>query len=353
MTNLNSLIYVLYGKLYSMGGNALNIKTIRLGKEQYLLLEKEVINKLGKIFNNKVSSIPYYNDKESFGDMDLLVEKPKPSDLKKLLSDLFNSKDYYFNSDIVSFEYKDFQIDLIFTDKEIFDSSLFYFSYNDLNNLLGCIYRSHFNLKFGYNGLAYPLRYKDGLVNENIIVSRDRREIYEFIGLDYERYLKGFDTLYEIFDYVISSKYFNHEFFAYSNLDAANRTRNKKRKTYQEFLSYLKEKGYDLNHSITKLKTTDRYLEYIDGYFKGSDIINNINHIKFEFEENQKIKEKFSGAIIMDLIPEIKGKELGAFIKYFKKNFETEEVFSKFVKEQNSHYIKDLILEMYGFFKEK
>jgi len=59
-----------------MGGTALerfNIVTRRLDKEEFLTLENEVIEKLSKYFLNGIYKIPYYREKKTFGDLDLVV----------------------------------------------------------------------------------------------------------------------------------------------------------------------------------------------------------------------------------------------------------------------------------------
>lgn len=328
-----------------MGGNAIkNIK--RYSKDDYLVLEKDVINKLKQKFSN-VKNIPFYSEKESFGDMDLIIEKPKPTkkELDQFLIDLFNTKEIYHNSDVVSFEYSEFQIDLIFTSKENIETSLFYFSYNDLNNICGKVYKQ-FDLKFGHKGLYFPLRGVYNTEISEILISKDCKKIYQFADFDYNRYLKGFKNLNEIFEFACSTKYFNSEKFQLENIGHQDRTRNRKRKTYMEFLKWLENSNYkDVKYKFNEDKTN--YYQMIDNFFPEANFLKKLNEFKEQTELYKKINTKFNGNIIMELIPELTGKSLGNFITNFKNSFKTKDGFNSFVLNNDQQTINDLIKKTY------
>lgn len=334
-----------------MGGNAIKkIPLVRITKEEYPELEKDILTKLNILFpNQEILTIPYYKNKKDFGDIDIIIEKPKWFSIRSIIS-MFQTREIHRNSDVISFEYRNFQVDLIFTSKQNLTTSVFYFSYNDLNNLVGRF--SHkFNLKFGHDGLSYVQRNKSENSVGKIFLTKEPREIYEFLDYDYDRYLKGFYEIEDVFKFVCSSKYFNTDTFEYENLNHQNRTRNKKRKTYSMFLDWLKTSEYS-NKKFQYSKNKNEYLKMINDYFPKSNLIEKIRIFKENEERISKIKDKFSGFIIMKLIPNLLGKELGSFINEFKKKFNTIEDFYKYIEVNEQEDINQMILSTYKL-KEK
>lgn len=304
-----------------MGGNALkHIQTVRLNADEFKILESEVVEKLKGIFGNsrRIKPTLYYRNKPDFGDLDVLIEYPllPREEMKDVLHSEFGSSDYYFNSNVISFDYKKFQVDLIFTQKPLFNTSFFYYSYNDLNNLVGRIAHK-FGVKFGHMGLDYPLRDSKGQMMARIELSRDCERIYDFLGFDYTRWEQGFDDLEDIFNFVVSSKYFTPTPFYYQNLNHQNRTRNKKRKNYRAFLEYLDKNDLLENEGYGFYSTKRAYIEKINEYFPDANIYEEIAKAQIENEIRDEIKSKVNGSIMME-ITELKGKELGAFIGEFK-----------------------------------
>ena len=55
-----------------MGGNALTVFTRRYSKQEYLELQEELVSKLSNIYNT-VLTIASYSNKDSYGDLDLIV----------------------------------------------------------------------------------------------------------------------------------------------------------------------------------------------------------------------------------------------------------------------------------------
>jgi len=178
------------------------------------------------------------------------------------------------------------------------------------------------NFKYGPDGFKVKCITENGLT-EDIVISKDSKKIFEFLGFDYERYLKGFDTLEEIFDWVINSKYFNYEKFLMDNLNHIDRKRNKKRATYQKFLEYINTK--DLNslpkHEFNKEKET--YIDIIDNYFPEVKLVEKLAELTTKDAYNKLIAERFNGNLIMEWTG-LKGKELGECIVNFKKYIEVQ-----------------------------
>lgn len=349
-----------------MGGNALNIETKRLSREEYFKIVEEVYPKLMELINVKTPKfdvydemncvpfyiIPAYKTKESFGDMDIILNKAHYdlTDMKSFLvklKELFNYTDIYINKPVVSIDYKGFQIDLIFMKQKYMKSSLFYYSYNDLGNFMGRI-AVRLGVRYGHFGLKYKVETeeRDKLLGEFVLTSEPRHS-FEFLGFDFDRFLEGFETLEDVFDYVISSKYFNKEIFAYENLDHQNRTRNRKRDSYRKFLEYIEPKTFEEKNIPSK----EERMEMIFNTFPEVELEKKILELKEKEKVQKQIKEKFNGNLLMELFPELSGKSLGQFIGNFKSTFESDEDFNKFVLNNIQEKINNTLEMYYETFK--
>jgi len=303
-----------------MGGNAFE-GLVRLEKKAFLEYEAEVIGWLSEKFE-KTAPTKYFTSKDSFGDLDVLVEKPKLD--RAEFEDWLSSKgvdpqtEIKYNSDVISFKFKDFQTDLIFVPTQFFETAQFYYSYNDLNNLAGRI--SHkFGVKFGWDGLTYQIRTEGGQRAKKIQLSTCPRSIYEFLDLDYDRWLNGFETLEDIFAFIESSKYFNPTIYAFENLNNINRTRNRKRKTYQEFITRLENKEYATYYEFCRDKSA--YLIKIQNAFPEGDVLGELKKFAEESKKHDERKEKFNGKLVMELTGAT-GPEVGKLIGEFKREIE-------------------------------
>jgi hypothetical protein len=303
-----------------MGGSAIKTVSIkRLPKEEFEPYTRDVVSKLLTKFSY-ASPLRYYHNKPDFGDLDIVMnlsEDKSRDDTTATIIELFNSREIHKNGNTYSFEYKKFQVDLIFTKDEDIQSTEFYFSYNDLNNLVGRIAHK-FDLKFGFDGLNFVIRDHHGSLFKRILISKDERKIYEFLGLSYGKFLQGFDEVSDIFDFVISSPYFDSEIFNYENLNHQNRTRNKKRKNYAGFLEYLQKHNICKSYPFEKDKS--KYIQVIDTYFPEAQLIKRLDEIQTEFQYQRSLREKFNGDLVMKLTG-LHGKDLGKFIYNFKKQY--------------------------------
>lgn len=298
-----------------MGGNALkSIILRRVDRSEMNTLLPEIQGKLLTYFS-KVEPLKFYHNKPDFGDLDLMVPAEEMGmDLNSFLKSL-GAQEIYKNDHTISFDYQLFQVDLIGTPLHNWETTRFYFSYNDLFNLVGRLAHK-FGLKLGHEGLHYPVREESGNLVKRIEISKDPEKILQFLGLDYGRYQQGFDEVTDIFQYVISSPYFNYKIFDYDQLNHTNRTRNRKRKNYAGFLEYLELNRVEGEYQFSKDK--DVYLEMIDQFFPTSNFLKELNQIRQEFQRRRELSIKFNGELVMELTG-LRGKELGEFIFEFKK----------------------------------
>lgn len=314
-----------------MGGKALKIaETERKTTKQF----NQIVNEIVPIIQNKLGTevhvVKCYREKETHGDLDLLLRidhkfHNKGINLKTFVKDTFDPTEIFSNGSVISFDYDKFQIDLIPVKESNWEASRDFFDQDPTGNLMGKIAKK-FGLKYGFEGLVFPYRSQTGSVYGNITISKDSQHIFEFLGFDYNRYLQGFDTLEEIFEYVINSYWFKSKYFKMDQLTSIDRKRNKRRESYQKFLKYVHKRRFKLFFK-TIFNNLPKYKEHKELFH---DIIDkNFPEVKFkqklqEFKkkelEHRIINSKFNGSIVMEKYPELKGKELGQIMGSFKKD---------------------------------
>jgi hypothetical protein len=324
-----------------MGGQALkNTFTRRYNKDEFDLLTPIVKEKLEKYFK-KVYLIQGHRNKETYGDADFLVLiDDNELNINTILNDEFFTKEIFKNGNIYSFEYKEFQIDLILTTQSKWETSINYFNWSDLGNLIGKVAHK-FGLKWGFEGLVYVYR-TDGKVLGNINVSKDYREVLTFLGFDSDRYDLGFKNLDEIFDYVTSSKYFNPWMFDFETLNRINRERDQKRTTYANFVKHvtpMKEIGQDAYFYFYPNKSV--YLGHIDFNFPG--FLKEYNELEIIENRRLKVKSIFNGKLVMEAYPNLKGQALGNALHKFENAFASKYEFEESILTINN--TKSVILQ--------
>lgn len=336
-----------------MGGKALKFaNTRRYIKDEYLAIADDVSRQFNILFPQCTNTvIPSFFNKQDFGDLDILITSDNlPGNYIELIKTTFNPMEILNNGDVLSFDYKNFQIDLIKHPEKIFNIAKTYYSYNDLGNLIGKV-AYKLGLKYGHAGLAILLR--DGTNHFGTIeLSTNPEIIFNFLGFDYNRFLEGFNDLNDIYDYVVKSRYFNPDIYLLENNNHRSRVRDKKRTSYIGFLEYIS--GLDVNSDkIYKYKPKKEYLHNTLDYF-GSDITNQYNSEWVKLENQKQAKVKFNGTLVSE-ITGLTDNHLGEFIQLFKQQQEKmfDGDFIKYVLDTEQTKINQDIENLNNFFKPK
>jgi len=291
--------------------------------KEYFEIAEEVL-RLAPSFADRSAIIPAYSEKESFGDLDcLVVVSAHVADLKEKLRTLFNPTDIKKNGGVWSFDYKKLQIDIICTSPRLFNSSLHYYSYNDVSNLVGRAAHK-MGLKYGHQGLILPVRADDTHEIGNVELSIDPREMFEFLGYDYDRFQQGFKNLEEIFAYVTTSPYFDKTAFDEENLNHINRVRNRKRPTFTNFVQWLGRPENANISSFTYEKDKTSYIQKALEHFAHNNSKVQLAAILDAHKKREDAKTKFSGKIISE-ITGLQNRELGEFKSRFTKQWKSKE----------------------------
>lgn len=334
-----------------MGGNALAIvgaKTKRLNKKDFELATSKVVS----VLNNAISyanstgivsivdaphEIKAYRQKETFGDLDLLVDSDLFSvySYEQLLVDM--AKEFNFNGEL-PFKPKDsndmtfsfgvpdinepdtfFQIDIIGSKKEYYNFHSSYLNWNDLGNLVGVVASKTKFLKYGHDGLQYLFRDGDNLF-ASVVLTRDWDEALKMFGYDPAIYKQGFDTLEDIYKFASSSIYFDPILYSFDQRNHVQRIRDRKRPTYNGFLKWIEENDSKGVFASTKKNTPEEWKAIVYSTFPWFSEYEKDTLAKFELDKQIKkeIKKYFNAPILLQYKPELKYEEIGTYLNHLK-----------------------------------
>lgn len=297
-----------------MGGNNLSVPSVRLNKEDFEILSL----RLEREFSYG-DTIPSYEEKQTFGDLDYLyITESGYGNSQYVVHKLHNCgltvfEKPVFNGSVTSYGVSlpqgIFQIDFIGVPNQSYDFAYNYFAFNDMGNLLGRVAR-RIGLKLGHNGLWYIQRSpdNDSEVLKEHLLTLNWDEALEHLGYDVERHHDGFDTLEDIFEFVMSSRFYDFDKFDLSRRNHKSRIRDAKRPNYRAFLEYAQT-----HQKVNNIDTVGHYRtyhfgrfpEFYDSYFVELDK----HKVKLLF------KEKYNGNVVSE-ITGLSGKELGQFMAW-------------------------------------
>jgi hypothetical protein len=324
-----------------MGGNSLkNVVTRRYARDEYYVLKQCILNKLqGHIDQYHVPK--EFPSKESFGDLDVLMVCPSSINIRNLIQELFHPTEINHNGDVYSFDFEQFQIDFILVSKEQFENAIIYFSYSDLGGLIGNICHK-IGLKYGIQGLWMNVHTKESdptTTSTKLILSTNVQQIFDFLGYDYERYMKGFENENELFQWIISGKYFRRFYFDDDQLNHAHRQRTSKRPIYIKFIAYLNEQQIPSNEIENRDELVRSIREQALIYFDKQQAYDQGINLR---EEKRQYREKYNGLYFTDI--DDSKKMIPVHMKNFEKRFgKTDEEFRQWVIDTDHETIKSEI----------
>lgn len=322
------------------GGNL--FKAGRVSKERYNEIVASLIPVLDKHFGNAYRIPVAYREKIDYGDVDIILDAGYVQNNLTWERELFDDLgieglyDVHRVRNVVSMLYMNFQVDIFLVGSRRLESTYNFMSYNILGNLVGRLYHK-FNLRYGEDGLFYVLRGFNNHISKEISVTRDMEKMLTFVGLSYERWKQGFDNLQQIFDYVISSKYFCSNSYDEKYFNVQKRATE--RPDFLKFLDYLKENSIDKNYPFDRNK--DIYLDEIDEFFRTDLKTANAEH-KAKQLVIEEVSKKFNGKIVMEILGVDGGEKLGKFIGSYKNS--KDDKFNEFILASTEKEIETDIL---------
>lgn len=312
-----------------MGGTALKhlgFESRRISKQEYFEIVSE-IKEISKSHFSAFRDILHYTSKPDHGDIDFVcIDKPplrEPTNFKEI----FGARYYSQNSCVHSFDYKGVQIDLATTNNvESFTYYYLFSCFSPMGNVLGRLVKQK-GLKWGIDGLTYPIKLSDSEQLGNIRVSYEFphttfEKLLEFVGLKhnfgdcFERFKNSFETQEDIFKWLSGSSLFNKDIFAFENLNHVNRKRDKLRKDYHNWLEFIKDKPNKFVGNEDKTV----YIKEINNHFH-SNIHKEAEELIAKHTYKKFLKEKFNGKMVSEWTG-LQGQELGKVIKSYRESIE-------------------------------
>lgn len=303
-----------------MGGNLFKKDTIkRYNKEEYENLIKLVKEKLSKYFDKftETISLPSKND---YGDLDMVytLRNGEQINWNQIKNDL-EYTEIHHNGPYTSILYKDeFQID--FNHAKNFEFMHFITSYSGIFHLIGWSIKKQ-NIKFSDDGIYYVFS------NIKVLLSSDVTKIFEFLCLNYERFIKGFQTETELFEYVYNCKY-----FIMLENKSSRVEKNCNRPIFLKFFEYIKTKD-DFRENYLDNLTQNYILKFFDKELQFNKIIS-------DMKKSAEIRKYYNGEYIGNFSYK-KGRDLGNLMIKIKENSDFESIFLS----QNIDKINSLILK--------
>ena len=323
-----------------MGGNAFPTAG-RLSKSHYDMLSMG----LQEIFNRGQidAKIPLsYRSKDSFGDMDVIV--PNREEAEKILKQMGPVLDIVWNLQgynvLIAYLGQNVQVDLNIVGEGNMDFAFWYFSYNDLGNLIGRIAHRQ-GLKFGHDGLWYPHRINTTAVGDYLLTNDIEKALW-YLGFDVQKYFDGFENLEDMFRWVVDCVNFEGAAYPLEHRNHKARTRDSKRKNYNAFLEWLYNGGFDLTWVESDkgdwLKTHFMHWPELKKQYDAAEE---------NFKRRAMWKVRFGGEVAMALTG-LKDRELGLFVSYLREMFPVEQFY-----DTDHEVAKNFVARAYTEFKTK
>ena len=291
-----------------MGGHAIK-SSCRMSRTTYNSVCHYLLQKLCEC---TFKIVPSLDDKESFGDVDLIVSCQDIATIVNDLEPIELTKNGHVTSIGIVFDGVTVQIDLVSVNVAMIEHVATYMSYGFFGMCVGLALARQ-DLTYGIHGLETK--------QERVLLSQDSDAILEFLGID----LKGVATACELVDSLHLSKI---------DLDVIVKCAHKydRLKAHKPlFLEFAEKQQLHKDPDLKELA--------IDYFGKRGDM----NEYTAKIERKQFIAQKFNGGIVMSLTGLEKGEDLGKFMAHLRKTVLTDD--DIFIKTNEE--IHDLITNYY------
>lgn len=303
-----------------MGGKALKtIQTRRYNKDEFEKV-KILVGNFNLFSQGRIHVVDCYFEKETFGDIDVLVEMTSENSVENILKNI-KYNEIHRNGNVVSFDVNNnFQCDLIKVKSEDWLFAKVFYAYNDLGLILGRMTRN-LGFTFGFDGLKYKVysANKTSKLGE-IFLTKNPQEAFEFLDLNWNRFLKGFNTMTDVFDYVFTSKFAVARLFDKDFQNSSNKRKDAKRQSVTLAEKYVKLHNDTISYQVSS-EFKDNIVEILNNQFPKVNLKIQIQKLYSNYDNEKLASEIFSANDIMNLIKDLQGAKLGQILNLFKKRF--------------------------------
>ena len=256
-----------------VGRSLIYTKTFKKSAIEYFTIKQHIFAGLIET-GVSYSEILETPEQTYFNELTILVKLKSQNPIE--IVSKFNPREKMCNRNIYSFDYclpgNHEPIQVNFIDVQNLAMAQFYYSYRDVNTIISRLANST-GITYGSTGLLLNL-YKNTVLPQKasvcletlgeIFLSDCPSEICQFFGLDYSTWVAGFTKKTQIFNWLISSPYFQRDLFMIQS-------RSTKKQLLNDFVQFLKtvsDKTYsdELNPFINLQKTAIEYFDKLDNY---------------------------------------------------------------------------------------
>ena len=303
-----------------MGGNAFNVDThgfitSRMNKSQYATLSNFILPFL-RLYFRTVAIPPEAPGKLTFGDLDIMVSKPldlHPHDaILQLCSKALGSRCKAFiyspgTSNIaVTLDGAIFQVDVHFVERDdIWEVDYWMHSWGDMGMIVSSTIKAWGLRLSSSRGL-----WVDVPEHGALMLSLSMARITEFFGLDWERYLQGFETTDDLFEWIEGIKINGDKVGIKSKGKVEKRAHNDR----QMWVAYW-SRGEDIAYEPSNDEQQQVFQRAIEFFEKRKEL----EDIKTEIAWKKMAREKFNGNRVMEWTG-ANGKTLGLLMKNLKED---------------------------------
>jgi hypothetical protein len=232
------------------------------------------------------------------GDIDIVVAGKKYD--PAWTDERFDSKGFVKSGDILSFECRGFQVDLIHVPRASFRLACIYF-HADFGIIIG-VFAKSLLLKFGHEALSARISSRGGDIP--LLLSRDADNIFSFFGLPpFPEH--GFDGVQHMFDYIKLGRFDVRAMKKVHNYSVRDRIR--KRVNFADFLELVDNMEGTANQE-------DIVAEAAEYFGKTEELKALLNKI----HTDEHVASIFNGQIV-SAATGLTDKALGEFMRAFKK----------------------------------
>lgn len=296
-----------------MGGKLFDLT--RMPRAEYLEREAEIRAYMDRAMPGAYRIPRYHDAKADFGDMDVIVRAgPDWGERREQIVRDLGITQVKVVGHVYSTVYRGLQTDFFAVPAARLDSMHAFMSFNDVGNIIGRMCR-RFNLTWGEDGLSYVHRRASSeSYRADLPVTQDFARVCAFLGLDHAAWVRGFADLDALFVWVTASPYFSVAPYL-DEVEGTMKQKSKLRPTIIRFIEWLRERGI-----TQRVEFADKasYLPQVIAAFPEADLPR-----KLALEDQREaraiaLRAKWSGKLVMQLRPELRGAALGEFIQAFR-----------------------------------
>jgi len=164
-----------------------------------------------------------------------------------------------------------FLVNFVKTNTYDWHYTFWYYCWNVLPIFIDILSYSSYSLRYTRTGLKYDFNGK------LIDITKNMKDIFDFLELKFHMITAGFPTDYVIFEFIESSPYFDTNFFTMEVFEKFDKNFNLNKKYYEDFINHKPE--------ITgERKSLDEQIVYVDSYFPGANLLEKLSKIQAKTE---------------------------------------------------------------------